>query len=78
MYITADAQKDMEAYAARLLKKTTGRGPKAVQLETLTDGVKFRFQGFLSPLEETLLVASQQQWLVRQIRESLVNSWRFG
>lgn len=78
MYIAADSQKDMEAYVARIVKKTTGRGPRNVRVEFSRDGVRFRLEGCLSPVEETLLAVSRQKTLVQQIRQSLVESWRFG
>ncbi|SHI88780.1 Uncharacterized protein YbcI [Geosporobacter subterraneus DSM 17957] len=63
-------EQQMAIIVAKLLRETTGKGPRNVRAKILEDVVEISIEGFLTDLEQ-FLIAADNIVLVEQIRECI-------
>lgn len=64
-------EQQMAIIVAKLLRETTGKGPRNVRAKILEDVVEISIEGFLTDLEQFLITDADNIVLVEQIRECM-------
>ncbi|HHW13356.1 MAG TPA: DUF2294 family protein [Firmicutes bacterium] len=78
--ISGEARKRLSSLVSAAERRFCGRGPQAVKIRVDDELVVVTVDGFLTPLEETLLACAENQGLVVLVRErytqATVRFWR--
>lgn len=67
--IPGEARKRLSSLVSAAERRLCGRGPQAVKVHATAEAIVVTVEGFLTPLEETLLTRTENEGLVTLVRE---------